>query len=54
MRITLIWSRRAVAMLVCMSMPFFFSSNSGRDLGEGGGSREGGRREGGGREEGTG
>ena len=39
-------------MLVCMSIPFFFSSSSGRDL-EGGRNRRAGGREGG-REGGTG
>lgn len=45
---TLIWSRRAVAMFVCMSILFFFSISSGRELArEGGGGKGGGVRKGG-------
>jgi len=36
MWLTLIWSRRAVAMFVCMSILFFFSISSGRELAKGG------------------
>ena len=45
--LTFIWSRRAVAKLVCMSMLFFLSMSSGRELGREG--REKGKGAGGGR-----
>ncbi len=34
--LTLIWSRRAVARLVCMSIFFFLSISSGKELRKGG------------------